>query len=81
MTVTPAMHRALEAVKAGQCWRNYNDKGNTLHARNGVTSSAMLWRLDKAGMIKDCKGNHTYQISYTQELTPAGEAALGEIKT
>jgi hypothetical protein len=74
--ITPAMRRALEAVKAGQCWRNYNDKSNTLHARNGVTSSATLWRLDKAGLIRDCKGTKTYQISYTQELTAAGEAAL-----
>lgn len=74
--ITPARRRALEAVKAGQVFRNYTETGNTLHGPDGV-SATTLWHLSRAKMIDDepASGGHR---NVRQVLTKLGSTTLGE---
>lgn len=73
-TITPARRRALEAVKAGQVFRDYSETGNTLHGPVGV-SATTLWHLSRAKMIDDepASGGHR---NVRQVLTRLGASAL-----
>lgn len=74
LKITPAQRRALQAVKDGAVFRNYNEKGNTLHGPAGM-SATTLWKLSRAGLIADtpAKGGHR---NVFQVLTKRGQAAL-----
>lgn len=80
-TLTPGELRALKAVKHGDVRRIYDAKGNrfTVH-ENAATphpSGAVLWRLERRGMLKTDPGSGgVMQSVCSVELSSRGEAAL-----
>ena len=74
--LTLGERRALRAVEAGRVVRIYRANGNVFHAP-GISANA-LWRLERAGYLKDGPATGALERRCVQELTAFGRSvAIG----
>lgn len=72
--LTVAQRRALEAVRDGKIVREYKDDGNVFLCPPGIGSRAVLWKLEKLGLIRE--GRSVGLTMADMDLTDNGRMAL-----